>query len=72
MPRDCPKGNLAEKTKERDVVLYIIIGIGLIAACYGGYKYGYRDGVSDTFDLIDGWEKLCEQIQNALKDFDKE
>ena len=59
-----------EKTKERDVLIYIIIGIGLIAACYGGYKYGYRDGMSDTFDLIDGWEKLCEQIQNALRDFD--
>ena len=57
-----------EKTKERDVVLYIIIGVGLIAACYGGYKYGYRDGVSDTFQLID----LYEQIQNALKDLNKE
>lgn len=52
------------------MITYIIIGIGLIAACYGGYKYGYENGVSDTFDLIDGWDKLCEQIQNALKDFD--
>lgn len=56
--------------RERDMITYIIIGIGLIAACYGGYKYGYEAGVSDTFDLIDGWDKLCEQIQNALKDFD--
>ena len=48
------------------MLIYIIIGIGLIAACYGGYKYGYRDGVSDTFQLID----LYEQIQNALKDLD--
>ena len=53
-------------------MIYIIIAIGLAAACYGGYKCGYENGVSDTFDLIDGWEKLCEQIQNALKDIDKE
>ena len=50
------------------MITYIIIGIGLIAACYGGYKYGYRDGVNDTFQLID----LYEQIQNALKDIEKE
>ena len=51
---------------------YIIIAIGLIAACYGGYKYGYEQGVSDAFQLVKYWEEICKQIQNALKDFDKE
>ena len=51
------------------MVLYIIIGIGLIAACYGGYKYGYEQGVSDAFQLVKDWKEICKQIQNALKDF---
>lgn len=50
---------------------YIIIAIGLAAACYGGYRFGYEAGVSDTFDLLNELEKIYEQIQNALKDFDE-
>lgn len=53
-------------------MIYVIIAIGLAAACYCGYKYGYEAGASDAFDLLGGWDKLCEQIQNALKDFEKE
>ena len=53
-------------------MIYIIIGIGVIAACYVGYKCGYEAGVTDAFELIDGWEKFSEQVRNALKDVDKE
>lgn len=52
-------------------MIYIIIAIGLVAACYGGYRFGYEAGASDTFNLLDGLEEICEQIQNACKDFDK-
>lgn len=51
-------------------MIYIIIGIGLIAACYGGYKYGYEAGVTDAFELLDDWKKIYEQIQNVFKDVD--
>ena len=52
-------------------MIYIIIVIGLAAACYGGYRFGYEAGASDTFNLLDGLEEICKQIQNACKDFDK-
>lgn len=52
------------------MITYIIIGIGLIAACYGGYKFGYEQGVDDAFQLIKDWDDICQQIQNALRDFD--
>ena len=53
-------------------MIYIIICIGLVAACYGGYRYGYRDGVGDAFQLLDDWEDICRQIQNAFIDINKE
>jgi hypothetical protein len=52
-------------------MIYIIIAIGLAAACYGGYEFGYEAGVSDAFDLLNDLEEICEQIQNDLKDFDE-
>ena len=52
-------------------MIYVIIVIGLAAACYGGYRFGYEAGASDTFDLLNGLEEICEQIQNALKDYDE-
>lgn len=52
-------------------MIYIIIVIGLAAACYGGYRFGYEAGARDTFNLLDGLEEICEQIQNTYKDFDK-
>ena len=51
------------------MLLYIIIGIGLIAACYGGYKYGYENGVSDTLLY---WEEVHEQLHGMIKDIEKE
>lgn len=52
-------------------MIYIIIVIGLAAACYCGYRFGYEAGASDAFDLLNGLEEICKQIQNACKDFDK-
>ena len=51
-------------------MIYIIIIIGLAAACYGGYRFGYKAGVDDAFQLVQDWDDICEQIQSALKDFD--
>ena len=51
------------------MLIYVIIGIGLIAACYGGYKYGYENGVSDTLLY---WEEVHEQLHGMIKDIEKE
>ena len=64
MERVCPYDEITP-------MIYIIIVIGLAAACYGGYRFGYEAGASDTFDLLNGLDEICEQIQNALKDFDE-